>query len=173
VYPERKSKRLIGWDYSSSGIYFVTICCNDRQSFLGHIFNNTVLLSEIGMKANEFWSEIPKHFKHVKLDEFIIMPNHIHGLLIIDYSISEPYRDQTRHTYRKNHFSQPVKDSVSVIVNQYKSSLKRWCNQNGFDFFKWQYRFFDEIIRNDDALENSRAYIRNNPKNWKKDENFV
>jgi REP element-mobilizing transposase RayT len=130
-------------------------------------------LSEIGLKAKEYWSEIPDHFPHVKLNEFIVMPNHIHGMLILDYSTSEPYHDRIRHQFNKNQFSQPVKNSVLTIVNQYKSAVKRWCNQNEFEFFKWQAKFYDEIIRNDIAFENIRAYIKNNPENWKDDENFV
>lgn len=171
--PIRKSKRLAGWDYSSSGVYFVTICCFNRLPFLGNIFNDKVILSEIGIIATAYWSEIPFHFPHIKLDEFIVMPNHIHGILILDYSIIGLNRNNTGQDFNKNQFSQPVKNSVSVIINQYKSSVKRWCNKNDFDFFRWEGKFYDEIVRNDSALENMKAYIRNNPQNWGKDENNV
>jgi REP element-mobilizing transposase RayT len=138
---------------------------------LGSIFDNKVLLLEIGTKAKEYWSEIPVHFPHVKLNEFIVMPNRIHGLLILDYSISEPYH--LRYKFNKNKFSQPIKNSVAIIINQYKSAVKRWCNQNDFGFFRWQAKFYDEIVRNDIAFENIKAYIRNNPYKWDEDENFV
>ena len=170
MFPERKSKRLNGWDYSSSGLYFITICCNNRQTVLGKICQNEVILSDIGNKAKEYWLEIPLHFPHVKLDEFIIMPNHIHGLLILDYSTHSPDHDRIYHKVNKNQFSHSVKNSISVIINQYKSSLKRWCNQNGFDLFNLQGRFYDQILRDDTALEKTRAYILNNPKNWMNDE---
>ena len=87
---ERKLLRLKNWDYSNEGIYFVTICCLSKQKFFGSIFDDQLSLSEIGKIASQYWHEIPAHFSHVKLDEFIIMPNHIHGLIILDYSIVGP-----------------------------------------------------------------------------------
>ena len=69
-----------------------------------------------------------------------------------------------------NQFSKPVKNSVSVIVNQYKSSVKRWCNKNGFDHFQWQGRFYDEILHNENTIYNTREYIYYNPRNWTADE---
>ncbi len=87
---ERKNIRLKDWDYSSEGIYFLTICCRERKSFFGNIENNKMHLSEIGSIASRFWMEIPSHFPHVKLDEFVIMPNHLHGIIILDYYIVGP-----------------------------------------------------------------------------------
>ncbi len=87
MYKERKSLRLAGYDYSSAGIYFITICTRDRVSSFGKITDTKITLSEIGMIARQFWLEIPNHFKHVSLDDFVIMPNHLHGILILDYSI--------------------------------------------------------------------------------------
>ena len=85
---ERKHIRLTDWNYSSEGVYFITICCHDRQSYFGRINNNKIILSEIGLIASQYWLEIPDHFLHVKLDEFVVMPNHIHGILIFDYSLA-------------------------------------------------------------------------------------
>ncbi len=180
---DRKHIRLPGWDYSSEGVYFITICCNDRESFFGSLIDNKMILSAIGDMASRFWKEIPEHFNHARLDEFVIMPNHIHGIIILDYSlIGKPNIMHespvgTRHgmTLRQdgiNKFSNPVKNSISVIINQYKSSLKRWCNKNGNNSFKWQSRFYDHIIREEDSIEQVREYIRSNPKNWLSDEMF-
>jgi putative transposase len=69
-----------------------------------------------------------------------------------------------------NQFSKPVKNSVSVIINQYKSSVKRWCNKNRLDHFQWQARFYDQILYNEGSIDNIREYINNNPKNWTEDE---
>jgi REP element-mobilizing transposase RayT len=188
---ERKHLRLTDWDYSSEGVYFTTICCKDRQSYFGSISNNEIVLSEIGLIASQYWLEIPDHFPHVKLDEFIIMPNHIHGILILDYSLvgirhgvslQSPSRDivgschdMTLHSKIEsnqniNQFSKPLKNSISVIINQYKSSAKRWCNRNGFDHFQWQSRFYDQILHNENSIDKIREYICNNPKNWAEDE---
>lgn len=210
---ERKHIRLKDWDYSSEGIYFITICCHERQSFFGKINNNEMILSEIGSIATQYWLEIPDHFAHIKLDEFVVMPNHIHGLLILDYrqvgtrhGVSlhsqpddtvgschgmtlpgiltnngvENNANGNRHgmtpptiqesNQNINQFSKPIKNSVSVIINQYKSSVKRWCNKNGFINFQWQPRFYDQILHNEDSIDNIREYIYNNPKYWTVDE---
>jgi REP element-mobilizing transposase RayT len=178
---ERKPHRLTNWDYSSDGIYYITICCFEKHSYLGTVCNNNVDLSEIGAISSGYWVDIPNHFPHVKLDEFIIMPNHIHGILILDKSIALNRLDVPDYEVpchgiipqqRKNIncFSQPIKNSVSVIINQYKSSVKRWCNKNGFTNFQWQSRFYDQILHNEIALEKVREYIHNNPQNWLEDD---
>jgi putative transposase len=233
---ERKQIRLTDWDYSSEGIYFITICCRDRQSFFGKINNNEMILSEIGLIASQYWLEIPDHFPHVLLDEFVVMPNHIHGILILDYSIvgtrhgvslhspsreivgschgmtlpgnniafngDEPGNnmklygkisndnakfednfapdDQTSQPNENdlilsssqniNQFSKPVKNSVSVIINQYKSSVKRWCNKNRSNHFQWQSRFYDQILHDENSIDKIREYISTNPKYWIEDE---
>ncbi len=163
---ERKHLRLKNWDYSKNGVYFVTICCYNNQKFFGNICNDKLNLSEIGEISSTFWLEIPKHFPHVKLDEFVVMPNHIHGLLILDYSSVGPRHGMTL----QSQFYRPVKNSVSVIINQYKSSVKRWCNRHGHCNFQWQSRFYDQILQNEVAVDNVRQYIYNNPRNWKEDE---
>jgi putative transposase len=188
---ERKHIRLSDWDYSSEGIYFITICCQNRQVFLGKISDNQMNHSEIGSIASKYWLEIPDHFPHVKLDEFVVMPNHIHGIIILDYSIVGPRHGvalQTRTmgdvgschgmtlparrepNQNINQFSKPVKNSVSVIINQYKSSVKRWCNKNGLGHFQWQSRFYDQILYDENSIDNIREYIYNNPGNWEQDE---
>ncbi|MCL9771131.1 transposase [Flavobacterium sp. HXWNR69] len=80
------SARLQSWDYSNSGVYFITICTQDRHHFFGHIHNQEMQLSEVGKLAAQFWYEIPNHFPMVELGNFVVMPNHVHGILIIDNS---------------------------------------------------------------------------------------
>ncbi len=183
---ERKSIRLSNWDYSSEGIYFITICCFENKRFFGEIIDKIMILNELGKVASLFWKEIHEHFSHVYLDEYVIMPNHIHGILILDYSDVGTRHGVSLHTNHYgdvgschgmtlrgngiNKFSKPVKNSVSVIVNQYKSTLKRWCNKNGYEAFKWQSRFYDKIIWNENSMDEVRYYIRENPRHWKKDE---
>ena len=180
----RKHIRLSDWDYSSSGIYFITICCHDRQPFFGRINNNGIIYSQIGLIASQYWQEIPKHFPHVKLDEFIVMPDHIHAILILNYhpgrtrhgvSLETPNDDNVvgschgmtlppeQTNQNINQFAKPIKNSVSVIIGQYKSSVKRWCNQNGLYDFQWQSRFYDRIMHNENSIDRIRKYIHNNP----------
>jgi REP element-mobilizing transposase RayT len=82
-----ESARLKNWDYSSDGRYFITICTVDHVRFFGTIANGIMLLSEMGKIADQFWREIPNHFPMVRLDAFVIMPNHVHGIIIIDNKI--------------------------------------------------------------------------------------
>ena len=174
---ERKKIRLDDWDYSTEGVYFITICCHNRELSFGFIDKNKVIFSEIGNIALQCWMEIPKHFSHVKIDEFVIMPNHIHGIIMLDYSRVGPRHGmtlQSKHNRDEkiNKFSKPVKNSVSVIINQFKSSVKRWCNQNGYANFKWQSRFYDQILHTEKSIDAIREYIHLNPVNWQEDDLF-
>jgi putative transposase len=179
---ERKNIRLKDWDYSSEGIYFLTICCRERKSFFGKIENNKMHLSDIGSIASRFWMEIPTHFPHVKLDEFVIMPNHLHGIIILDYTVvglrhgvalQSTHDNVVRSSQNTNQFSKPLKNSVSVIINQFKSSVKRWCNNNGFVNFEWQPRFYDHLIHDEYSIQKIRAYIKNNSSKWSVDELYI
>ncbi len=78
------SARLQTWDYGNNGAYFITICTNDREHYFGEISDNTMQLNEMGTMAGQFWEEIPVHFPYIELGEFVVMPNHTHGILIID-----------------------------------------------------------------------------------------
>lgn len=171
------SSRLKGWDYGSSGIYFVTICTKDRQHYFGEIvvetddypslhngeMHNRASLrgTEIGMMAQKYWNEIPIHFPFVALDEFVIMPNHVHGILLIDKQESE--------TWTPNVFGKQSRNLASII-RAYKASVKRFSNSNEIPF-AWQVRYFDRIIRNEHELQNIRQYILNNPVKWSEDMN--
>ena len=129
-----------------------------------------MILNELGTTASSFWKEIPEHFSHVYLDEYVVMPNHIHGILILDYADVGPCHGMALQGNGINKFSKPVKNSVSVIVSQYKSTIKRWCNKNGYDSFQWQSRFYDKIIWNENSIDEVRNYIRLNPRNWEIDD---
>ncbi|MDO8609613.1 MAG: hypothetical protein Q7R95_03620, partial [bacterium] len=85
-YPFKMEKqyRRTGWDYSKNGYYFITICTKDRINYFGEIIDNEMSKSEIGYVVNKFWSEIPRHFHSVEIDKFIVMPNHFHGILIVN-----------------------------------------------------------------------------------------
>ena len=83
------SARLQNWDYGSPGLYFITICTKNRECYFGEIKNGEMILNETGKIADQCWAEIPAHFKLVELGEFVIMPNHLHGIIIINESVSE------------------------------------------------------------------------------------
>lgn len=166
----RHSIRLRDYDYSSGGYYFVTICTYGRICYFGDIRDCVVSLSPVGETAHQYWDDIPNHFDNVDIDEFVIMPNHVHGIIIInDDSVGARHGMPLHQT---NKFGVSIPNSLSVIVNQYKSSVTRWCNQNTHPFV-WQRNYHEHIIRNDADLDRIRGYIINNPINWKNDEDFI
>ena len=140
-------------------------------------------LSEIGKLAEKYWLEIPEHFPFVELGNFVVMPNHFHGILIINKinidSNESPAIVETRHclvstlkpfntTIGQSRFQNQGKNTISSIVGSYKSivtKMSRPINPN----FGWQSRFHDHIIRNANAFVNIQNYIANNPAKWKED----
>ena len=178
----RRSIRLKGYDYSQAGLYFITICIQDRKCLFGEIvgIENSqpeMVLNDAGKIADKYWLEIPKHFPNAVLHEHMIMPNHVHGIIELKRVDQIPNQiannDGTRHVVSvRNQFSHPIPGSVSVIVQQYKSSVKRICNKNDFSHFRWQSRFYEHIIRNEQSYEQIAYYIMNNPENWKEDKFF-
>ena len=187
----RKYTRLKNYNYAANGYYFVTICTHDKQCFFGDVTNDKMQLSTVGKIAHQYWSEIPQHSQHTYLDEFIIMPNHVHGIIIIDnpnnpdryvVDVDVSRRDVPWNVPTDNGewdlsrtMSQlsPKSGTLSVIVRSYKSSVTRWCRQHGDDLFRWQSRFYEIIIRDEKSLNNIRRYIINNPAKWSEDKNYV
>jgi|SRR5882672_4494136 len=159
------SARLQSWDYSSNGAYFITICTARRKHYFGEIRGGKMYLSEIGKKAREYWLEIPNHYPFVKLDEFIVMPDHIHGIIVIDKPIQTGHAVETRHAVETGHAPSVSQNTISDMVGSFKSSLTKWCNENKLPF-RWQSRFHDHIIRGNNELQRIRNYIINNPANW-------
>ena len=178
-----KSLRLPYKDYRENGGYFVTICTQNRLCFFGDIKNDKVQLSSIGKIAHQFWADIPQHFNYIDLDAFIIMPNHIHGIIIINQpSDNIPIDDHEDvicnvSTNNVDYVSQtmsqlsPKAGSLSVIIRSYKAAVSRWCKQNSLNNFRWQPRFYEHIIRDQSSLDRIREYIINNPLRWHEDKN--
>jgi len=158
----RRSIRLPEYDYSRSGAYFITVCSFNKELVFGKIVGGRIVLSEIGKIAAKYLEDIPNHFDNVFVDEYIIMPNHIHIILsIVGVQNFEPLR----HEYQKI-----IPKSIGSIVRSYKASVTKWCKENDYKKFKWQRNYFEHIIRNDEDYIRIREYIRNNPLKWEVDE---
>ncbi len=160
-----ESSRLRIWDYSAPGVYFITSNTQRHTSWFGTINSGQMMLNRIGNYANKCWNEIPCHFPNVILDEYIIMPNHVHGLIIITKRISNDVTVETGHApslQRENRHMITLSD----IVGGFKSAVTRWVHDNNFTQFEWQSRFYDRIIRNERELNNVRKYIIENPLKW-------
>lgn len=138
------------------------------------------MLSPVGEQLTRLFADVPNHFPHAVIDELVIMPNHVHCIIVIDYTLPgvQPgtgIQKQGVEQYlpQVNQFGKPVAGSISVIIGQVKTVLKKWCNKNGHAYFNWQSRFYDHVIRDAKSHEAIRHYIQNNPSCWGNDELFT
>ena len=161
-----KGIRLDCWDYSWEGFYFITICVKNRASLFGEVTNEKVVLSPLGVYAQKCWLEIPEHFAHVVLDEHIVMPDHIHGILALDDCIRPALTSKNAERVKP-----PTGGSLGHVVGCYKTAVSKWSKANGYAEFAWQARFFDHVIRNDRSLSAVREYISTNPLSWELERN--
>jgi len=169
-----KSARLDSWDYSSNGYYFITICIKNFRCLFGGIEDDEMVLNQLGEIAVAYWIEIPQHFNNVILDEFVVMPNHVHGIIIIKNKQSRDVAMQRlyRGNYKNMSKISPQSNSLSVIIRSYKSIVVKTINQKFSHInFKWQSLFYDHIIRTEQSLYNIRNYIISNPDKWADDGN--
>ncbi len=183
-----KSARLQSWDYSWNGIYFITICTKNMHHYFGKINrDNTMEFTESGGIAHQIWELIPTQFPFVKLAEFIIMPNHVHGLLILN---KENQIDDLSTEFNMKHGGSTGKnnpmlhENISRIIRWYKGRVSfeirkkikeanKEILQNKNELqFEWQTRFYDGIITTEERFYNTSKYILNNPKKWNEKKSF-
>ena len=157
---ERKLNRLAGFDYSNGGYYFVTICTKNRINCFGNIVDGQMVLNECGQIVEHQWIWLQKQYKYVELDEYVIMSNHIHGIIIIDPVFVGNGRDHSLHEKIK---------SLSELIGAFKTTSSKLIHQLGMRTFHWQKSFYDHIIRNEHSLFRIQEYIRNNPAKWELD----
>ncbi len=161
----RSSIRLKSFDYNSPTEYFVTICTYERECFFGEIQFGKMRLSQVGTIARQCWMDIPDHFSNIELDEYKVMPNHVHGIIRVLFRVG------TRHAVSLHRqFSKPIRGSISTIIGSFKSATTKICHDVGIPEFAWQPRFHDHIIRDQNDLNRIRKYIRDNVENWEMDE---
>jgi putative transposase len=172
----RKSNRLKNYDYSQNGIYFVTICTKNRDEFFGEIKNGKIILNELGITAEKYLLEIPKHFSNSILDKFIVMPNHIHLIVEIcddddDVGTADLRSLPIRSLPIRSIPTNRTKMLLSKIIHGFKSSITREINKKNPNIFQWQRSFYDHVIRNETSLNKIREYIIKNPEMWERDKN--
>jgi len=165
---KRKSIRLPDYDYSRPGVYFITICTNDRTCVLGVINNGRVKLNRLGQLVDSCWNRIPEHHKNVQLDQYVIMPNHLHGILLFldkDEGAAgcAPTTDSTMGPRVK---LKP--GSLSVIIRSFKSSVTKMVRETDSSWAGpfWQRSYYEHVIRNETDMKQVREYIVTNPLRW-------
>ncbi len=181
---KRKSIRLPNYDYSQVGWYYVTICTKDRKCVFGKIVNGEMKLNDVGEMMNMWWLKIPKRFQNVRLNEYQIMPNHIHGIIIINNGRthgSAPTMNRIKfvvgvdpcvdpNNRQKQLFFKIIQWFKTMTTNHYIRGV-RDNNWQPFSKRLWQRNYYEHIIRNEKSLNKIRKYIRLNPLIWDRDRN--
>ena len=162
----RRSIRLQGYDYRRNGAYFVTICAHNRVPLFGEIINGEMRLNEAGRIAQRLWNELSQHFSHVDTDAFVVMPNHVHGIIVI-----EDTHVGARHASPLHRSHKSPRAALGTIVGSYKSAVTKQVNRElgapGIPV--WQRNYYEHIIRNEASLHDIRNYIIHNPVQWSDD----
>ncbi|HPI04109.1 MAG TPA: hypothetical protein PLB12_11660 [Candidatus Goldiibacteriota bacterium] len=158
------SVRLKSWDYSSSGFYYVTICVLNHKHSFGVVDSQSVNLNGLGEAASRFFLGIPEHFNNVSIANHIVMPNHIHGIIVVNKE-EKIQGEKCNSRSLKGH----KKGSLSVIISQYKAAVKRFAVKNNMDF-NWQDSYYEHIIRDEKSMMKISEYIQLNPLRWELDE---
>ena len=160
----RRSIRLREYDYTQPGVYFVTICTHGRR----------LLFEEPALKAlaEECWQRIPEHHPGVGLDAWVVMPNHLHGLVVLKargrgVQLNAP---TSREPTTRNSVISPRAGTLSVIVRTYKAAVTTRCRRAGYSEFAWQRNYYEHIVRDEHDLLRLRKYVQENPLKWESDE---
>jgi REP element-mobilizing transposase RayT len=180
----RRSIRLKDYDYSKPGSYFITICTHNRVCLFGEIMDGEMMLNDAGNIVKQCWLEIPNHFPHVGLDAFVVMPNHMHGIIILHENANvgeNNYSHLHLPTQNDHHIDLPKQNNtfqlpsrlVGSIIRGFKIGVTKWFRIHTKIYPVWQRNYYEHIIRNELELYNIRSYILNNPLQWKDHENFI
>ncbi|MBB3699899.1 transposase [Flammeovirga yaeyamensis] len=159
----RQSNRLYNWDYRDVSDYFITICVKNFNLKFGSIIDGKMIYSPVGVIAEICWKQIPIFNKHIALGEYVIMPNHMHGVIEINEKIIS-----TRDVKGYHSEISPNQGSISTIVRTYKSMVTKHARRLGFEF-DWHNRYYDHIIKNGREYQRIEDYILNNIEKWDED----
>ena len=180
---EKRSRRLIrlkGFDYSQPGAYFVTLVSKSRKCIFGRVEGNHIRHNEISELVVNCWLSISDHFDNTRLDEFVLMPNHLHGIIFIHEILGKGEASPGIITSPVESISgdaSPLRPrgtqsgSLSAIIQNFKSISTRKVNRLYYNPGNkiWQRNYYERIIRNERELNATREYIRDNPFNWELD----
>ena len=165
----RRSLRLPRFDYTQQGAYFVTICTRNRACLLGDIVEGRMHLSEAGRLAQAVWEDLPHHYPHVQIDVWVIMPNHMHGIVIL--AEAQATEDDMPVDVGAGLKPAPTRHGLPEILRAFKTFSARRINalHNTVGTPFWQRNYYEHIIRNEAALNRIRQYIADNPARWAED----
>lgn len=173
----RHSIRLPNYDYSQPGAYFVTIVTRHRKCLFGEVVDGMMMLNRFGTVAKQQWEKLPQRFPGIELGAFMIMPNHMHGIIeiVTGRGTADNWHDLSevlsRRAPTREQFQKPVKGSIPTIIRSYKSAVSYRINlmRGTQDIPVWQRNYYEHIIRNERDLQAKTDYIESNPILWGKD----
>jgi putative transposase len=172
----RKSIRLKNYDYSQAGYYFITLCTHERLPLFGEIIDGNMLLNEAGEATEKCWLAIPAHFPSVELNEFVIMPNHVHGVVAIVGANNVGEKNGGANIVGANNhlpLQHGTSKTIGSIVRGFKIGVTKWFRTHTDISTVWQRNYYEHIIRNEDAHLKIVEYIRTNPQQWQEDKYYV
>ena len=160
----RGSLQQQDYDYAQTGAYFVTVCAQDRACLFGAIVDGQMRLNAAGREAGQCWLQIPRHFPNVELDEFVVMPNHLHGIV----ALGDGGRGTACRAPTVERFGKPISGSLPTVLRSFKSAVTKRINalQETPGAAVWQRNYYEHIIRDEASLHGIREYIVNNPLQW-------
>ncbi len=178
--PNRQSSRMPWYDYGRAGYYFVTICTQDRFHAFGRVTNAEMHLSSEGRICEQIWLSLPERFTNVAIDEFVLMPNHVHGIIVIKKppvfvetsTIPERFKDHMQKLEEERLISRPEayrSPSVGQIIRTFKAASTRLIRKHGSPSFAWQRSYWLTVLATKEHLERIRHYIHENPTIWQND----
>ncbi len=157
---KRKPNRLKGHDYSTPGAYFITVCAHDQfenRNIFGTIHDGKMIKNRYADLITSSWYDLPNHYHHIALDEFVVMPDHFHSIVWINKTVGNGLEPFQKH-------------GLPEIIRGFKTFSARHINEiNHDDKFQWQKSYYDHVIRSEKSLLMIREYIRNNPEKWELD----
>ena len=166
---KRRSIRLRGYDYSSPGAYFITICAHGHESLFGTVTDGRLILNGYGKIVRECWYDLPRHYPHVTIDAFVVMPNHVHGVIVLLAeaigAVGAGLKPAPTTTERR-------RQALPEVVRGFKTFSARRINtlRDAAGTSVWQRNYYEHIVRDDKDLERIRIYIADNPRHWEEDE---
>ncbi len=174
----RHSIRLPEYYYAQQGAYYVTIVAWHRECLFGEVINEEMVLNKFGLVTKQQWEKLPNRFPNIELGASVIMPNHMHGIIVImagrgtAENLSGLAGEPSRRAPTREGFQKPVKGSIPTIVRSYKSAVSYRINlmRGTEDIPVWQRNYYEHIIRNDKDLQNKTDYINANPLLWDQDD---
>ncbi|MDP2808321.1 MAG: transposase [bacterium] len=170
------------YDYSREGAYYITICAQDRRCLFGKIRNGEIALSECGRIVDDWWQRIPERYSGVVLDEYVIMPNHIHAIIVIiddvicRGEVASPLGGSVDILGKPGEVASPLRGSGKYTLGQILAFYKYQTTKSINTIYNlpgnkiWQRNYWEHVIRNENSLHQIRGYIRNNPRHWAADD---